>query len=63
VTYDQINELARWLFSLQNPGAVFAAEDEATRLFWRVKANKLLLDMGPTFPTQNFSDLESRHRK
>jgi hypothetical protein len=40
VTYDQISELARWLFSLQNPGAVFAAEDEMTRLFWRKEAQR-----------------------
>jgi hypothetical protein len=42
VTYDQISELARWLFSLQNPGAVFAAEDEVTRLFWRKEAQRKL---------------------
>jgi hypothetical protein len=42
VTYDQITELARWLFSLQNPGAVFAAEDEVTRLFWRKEAVRRL---------------------
>lgn len=42
VTFDQISELARWLFQLSNPGAVFAAEDEATRLFWRKEAVRLL---------------------
>jgi hypothetical protein len=42
VTFDQISELARWLFSLQNPGAVFAAEDEMTRLFWRKQAQRKL---------------------
>jgi hypothetical protein len=42
VTFDQISELARWLFSLQNPGAVFAAEDEVTRLFWRKEAVRRL---------------------
>jgi hypothetical protein len=42
VTYAQISELARWLFSLQNPGAVFAAEDEVTRLFWRREAVRRL---------------------
>jgi hypothetical protein len=41
-TFDQISELARWLFSLQNPRAVFAAEDEVTRLFWRKMAQRRL---------------------
>jgi hypothetical protein len=40
VTFDQISELARWLHSLQNPGAVFAAEDEVTRLWWRKMAQR-----------------------
>ena len=42
VTFDQISELARWLFCLSNPGAVFAAEDEVTRLFWRKEAVRRL---------------------
>jgi hypothetical protein len=42
VTFDQISELARRLHSLQNPGAVFAAEDEVTRLFWRKEAVRRL---------------------
>ena len=42
VTFSQIDELARWLFRLSNPGAVFAAEDEVTRLFWRKEAVRRL---------------------
>jgi hypothetical protein len=38
----EIDDLARLLFSLQNPGAVFAAEDEVTRLFWRKEAVRRL---------------------
>jgi hypothetical protein len=40
IQFSDIDELACWLFSLQNPGAVFAAEDEVTRLFWRKEAQR-----------------------
>ena len=42
VTFDQVDELARWLFNLRDPSGIWAAEDEATRLHWRKEAQRRL---------------------
>ena len=57
VTFDQISELARWLFRLSNPGAVFAAEDEVTRLFWRRQAQQRLTTIRNL--SENYNGLEA----
>lgn len=41
-TFDQIDELARWLHRLKDPAGVWAAEDERTRLYWRREAQRRL---------------------
>jgi hypothetical protein len=41
VTYDQIGELARWLFQLSDPGD-WSAIDECERTHWRKTAQRKL---------------------
>ena len=40
MTFDQIDELARWLHRLKDPTGVWAAQDEGTRLYWRREAQR-----------------------
>jgi hypothetical protein len=44
VTFDQIDELARWLCKLKDSGAIWCAFDEAERLYWRREAQKRLYE-------------------
>jgi hypothetical protein len=42
VTFDQVDELARWLCMLNDPGGIWAAQDESVRLFFRKEAARRL---------------------
>ncbi len=40
--FDQIDELARWLFQLSDPPGIWAAQDHGTQLWYRGEAARRL---------------------
>ncbi|WP_210237901.1 hypothetical protein, partial [Mesorhizobium sp. M2D.F.Ca.ET.223.01.1.1] len=58
--FDQIDELARWLFQKADSTNVWSAVDEQTRLYWRKEAVRRLTAIVQPRPGQTALNLPDR---